>query len=80
MLTKLSKILTIFVAVASLLFMGFAITQYAGGRNWKDETRDSSLENYIFTQSAGENPTWTAERKGAAAGNGEPSCEPIMPA
>ena len=79
MLTKLSKILTIFVAMGSLTFMGFAISLYAGGQNWMAEINSPDLEDYIFTNSGGDEPTWKVERKGADAGQvGSDPSLPVM--
>ncbi len=46
-MTKIAKILVVFVAMASLTFLGFAITATVGGPNWEDQI--PTLVNYKIT-------------------------------
>ncbi|MHC4878550.1 MAG: hypothetical protein ACYTGL_19050 [Planctomycetota bacterium] len=57
MLNRLSKVLVVFVATASLAFMGFAFALNNAGPNWQAEAE--SLDDYTFTFTPGENPTWS---------------------
>ena len=61
MVTKLSKIMVVFIAATSIAFMGFAIALSNSGPNWQTEMLN--LPDYAFTQSADENPTWNARRR-----------------
>ena len=61
MVTKLSKIMVVFIAATSIAFMGFAIALSNSGPNWQTEMLN--LPDYAFTQSADENPTWSARRR-----------------
>ena len=58
MLQRLSKILVVFVATASVAFMGFALALNNAGPNWTAEAE--SLTDYTFTYTPGENPSWAA--------------------
>lgn len=68
MLTKLSKIMVVFIATCSIAFMGFAIALSNSGPNWRVETRN--LPDYTFALSTGENPQWTATRRDEQAAAG----------
>lgn len=59
MLHRLSKVLVVFVATASVAFMGFALALNNSGPNWQAEAE--TLDDYTFTYTPGENPTWTAK-------------------
>lgn len=61
MITKLSKILVVFVAAASLAFAGFAIAVTNSGPNWVTESQ--TLSDYEFTVTSGEQPTWSAKHR-----------------
>lgn len=50
-MTKFSKVLTIFLAVASLAFMAFAGAVSFAGRNWEIESRADDLEAFQFEKS-----------------------------
>lgn len=58
MLQRLSKILVVFVATASVAFVGFALALNNAGPNWTAEAE--SLTDYTFTYTPGENPSWAA--------------------
>ncbi len=58
MLQRLSKILVVFVATASVAFLGFALALNNAGPNWTAEAE--SLTDYTFTYTPGENPSWAA--------------------
>ncbi|MEZ6065589.1 MAG: hypothetical protein R3B90_07720 [Planctomycetaceae bacterium] len=55
-----SRVLAVLVAVASVVFMGFAGVVSFGGPNWEAEAR--SLEGYTFDQEPGQPPIWSATR------------------
>lgn len=58
-MTKIAKILVVFVAIASLAFMGFAITATVGGPNWEEAI--PQLSNYkIVLGGDSLNPVWQA--------------------
>jgi hypothetical protein len=59
-MTKFSKVLAIFVTVASLAFLGFAAAVFVGGPNW-DAERQRLSDRYVFEYSGGDSPTWTAK-------------------
>jgi hypothetical protein len=61
MITKLSKILVVFVTAVSLAFAGFAIAVTNSGPNWVTESQ--TLSDYEFTVSSGEQPTWSAKHR-----------------
>lgn len=60
-MTKLSKVLVVFITFASLAFMAFAGAVLIAGPNWSVEAEAEDLERYKFeTQEAeGEKPTHT---------------------
>lgn len=58
MLQRFSKILVVFIATASVAFMGFAFALNNAGPNWQAEAEN--LDEYTFTYTPGENPTWAA--------------------
>lgn len=67
MLTKLSKILVVFVTFASIAFLGVAVSLTSSGPNWV--TASQALPGYEFTYTGGEKPTWAVKpRVGAEAG------------
>lgn len=58
-MTKIAKILVVFVTIASLAFMGFAITSTVGGPNWEETIPE--LSNYkIVLGGDSLNPVWQA--------------------
>lgn len=61
MITKLSKIMVVFITASSIAFMGFAIALSNSGPNWMVEKE--RLPDYEFELSTGENPAWTAKRR-----------------
>jgi len=61
MTTTFSKCLSVFVAVAALLFLGFAAVSLVGGPNWA--ARNADLTGYEFELSEGENPEWSWTRR-----------------
>ena len=62
-MTKLGKVLTVFLAVGSLAFAGFALASYAGGPNWEAELKAADLQQYNFAKSEGEVPQWQVTRR-----------------
>ncbi|WP_437201462.1 hypothetical protein [Planctomicrobium sp. SH664] len=63
-MTRYSKILAIFIAAASLAFVGFAIATTFGGPNWTAITQSSEFNGYRFTRTDGPEIVWTATRAG----------------
>ncbi len=61
-MTKFSKILTVFVAVASLAFVGFAIASTFGGPDWSDVMNADYFDGYKIAKSEGAEPVWQATR------------------
>ncbi len=61
MLTKISKILVVFVTFASIAFLAFSIIVLNAGPNWQKEAE--ALPDYAFTQSGGEKPTWSVKHR-----------------
>lgn len=61
MLTKLSKIMVVFVTFASISFLAFSIIVTTAGPNWQKEAE--ALPDYAFTQSGGEKPTWSVKHR-----------------
>ena len=61
MLTKISKILVVFVTFASIAFLAFSIIVTTAGPNWQKEAE--ALPDYTFTQSGGEKPTWSVRHR-----------------
>ncbi|QDT30871.1 hypothetical protein [Thalassoglobus polymorphus] len=61
-MTKISKILAVFVAVASLSFVGFAIATTFGGPDWIDVMDAPYFQDYQISRSVGADPSWTATR------------------
>ena len=58
-MTKISKLLVIVSAIASLVFLGVAIASFVGGPNWAVEA--AQLDEYTFEKSGGETPSWTVK-------------------
>ncbi|MCA8996227.1 MAG: hypothetical protein KDA80_04560 [Planctomycetaceae bacterium] len=61
-MTRIGKILAIFVAVASLSFVGFAVATVFGGPDWQSIMAADYFNGYRITKSAGPEATWTAIR------------------
>ncbi len=61
-MTKIGKILAVFIAAASLAFAGFAIATVFGGPNWVQMTDASYLKYYTFTRGGAPDYLWTATR------------------
>lgn len=59
MLTKLSKILVVFVTFASIAFLGVAVAITNSGPNWATEAQ--ALPGYEFTYTGGEKPSWSVK-------------------
>jgi hypothetical protein len=60
MLQRLSKIMVVFVATASIAFMGFALALNNAGPNWQAEAETLRKAGYTFTETPGENSSWSA--------------------
>lgn len=61
-MTKIAKILAIFVAVMCLAFAGFAVVTTFGGPDWRAMTRAPYFQHYNFAQGGAPDFTWTATR------------------
>lgn len=63
-MTKFSKVLTIFLTIGGLAFMGFAGVVSFAGRNWEVEARSPDLEEFQFSSSkTGEGKTeWSVKQ------------------
>lgn len=59
MITKLSKVLVVFVTFASVAFVGFALAITNSGPNWV--TASQALPDYEFTYTGGEKPSWAVK-------------------
>lgn len=75
-MTKISKILAVFVAVASLMFVGFAIASTFGGPDWLQVTSADYFRGYSFSRSEGAEPVWGATR---ASDNGQVASSKVLP-
>lgn len=61
-MTKIGKILAVFVAAFSLAFAGFAIATVFGGPDWLQMTEKEYLKYYKFTRGGAPDYIWTATR------------------
>ncbi len=61
MLTKISKIMVVFVTAASLAALGVSISIVNSGPSWKAEA--AALPDYEFELGTGEKPSWTAKHR-----------------
>lgn len=61
-MTRIGKILAIFVAIASLSFVGFAIATVFGGPDWQSVMQAKYFDGYRISKSTGPDATWTAIR------------------
>lgn len=59
-MTRISKVLAVFVAVASLAFVGFAMATTFGGPNWRVVMQAEEFKGYRITQSP--DGMWSATR------------------
>lgn len=75
-MTKLSKILAVFVAVASLAFVGFAIAASFGGPDWSEAMSADYFKAYEITKSEGAEATWSATR---GSDDGQVATSKVLP-
>lgn len=61
-ITTLGKLLTIFLTVASMLFVGFAMATTFGGPNWQEVVDLKYFDGYRIAKSAGADAQWSAVR------------------
>jgi len=61
-MTKIAKILAVFVAVTSLAFAGFAVATTFGGPDWLAMTRAPYFQHYNFKPGGAPDFIWTATR------------------
>lgn len=61
-MTRISKILAVFLAVGSLAFAGFAIATTFGGPDWQALLDDPMFNGYKIARTGGEKPLWEATR------------------
>ncbi|MFK7821825.1 MAG: hypothetical protein AB8G99_24210 [Planctomycetaceae bacterium] len=59
MTNTFNKVLSVFVAVASMVFLGLIVAYTAGGVNWSAEIQANDLSEYSFQLSEGEDAKWT---------------------
>ncbi len=64
-MTKFSKVFAVFVTLASLTFMGFAVATVVGGPNYQAEQVEQ-LPDYVFELTPGEKPTWAVKTRRSA--------------
>lgn len=77
MVTRLSKILVVFVTTASIAFMGFALAVSNAGPNWSAQANE--LEDYIFTlapKTETQPATWSVQQRTATDQIGS---SPVLP-
>src|SRR5262245_6702004 len=60
MKTTVGKVLSVAIAVASVIFMGFVLVATLGGPNWEAEAR--SIDGYTFGKTDAQPIQWTATR------------------
>ena len=58
MTNTFNKVLSVFVSIAGVAFLGFTIAYTSGGVNWESETRAPDLAGYNFQHTTGENAKW----------------------
>jgi DNA repair exonuclease SbcCD ATPase subunit len=75
--TGIGKILAIFVAVASIAFMGFAFAVKFGGPDWMKFTRNKDFEGYKIVKREGEAPQWVATQ---SRDESQVGSSPVLPA
>lgn len=75
-MTKLSKILSIFVTVACLAFVGFAIATTFAGPDWSEAMNADYFDGYAITKSTGENASWSATR---GSDDGQVATSKVLP-
>jgi len=61
-MTKIAKILVVFVAVVSLAFAGFAVTTTFGGPDWRAITQAPYFQHYNIVPGGAPEFIWTATR------------------
>ena len=61
-MTTFGKIFTIFITLASLAFMGFAVVTYHGGPNYQAEQVEK-LPDYVLKVSTDKPPKWAVETR-----------------
>lgn len=61
-MTKIAKILAVFVAVGSLAFAGFAIVTTFSGPDWREMIREPYFQHYSITSGGAPDYIWTASR------------------
>lgn len=61
-MTRIGKLLAIFVTIASLSFVGFAIATVFGGPDWQSVMQARYFDGYRISKSAGPDGTWSAIR------------------
>jgi regulator of replication initiation timing len=59
MITKIAKVLTVFIMTVSVLFMGVALAIHSSGPNWQEDMQ--ALPDYDFAHTSGESPSWSVK-------------------
>ncbi len=75
-MTKISKMLAVFVAVASLSFVGFAIATTYGGPEWTVVMDAPYFKDYQISKSVGADAAWTATR---GSDSGQVASSTVLP-
>jgi chromosome segregation ATPase len=61
-MNSFGKVLVVFVTACSLGFVAFSLSLVTGGPNWKGESESAELtDDFIFTTTPGEKPTYSAK-------------------
>ncbi len=76
-MTTLSKILALVTTAACFAFLGFVMVSLIAGPNWQGMTHEPEFDAYVFENSGGETPTWSAKRRDNEQSVGSPS--PSLP-
>ena len=75
-MTGISKILAVFVTVASLAFVGFAMASTFGGPDWSGVMEEDYLKGYAITKTVGADANWQAVR---ASDDGTVATSKVLP-
>lgn len=65
------KFISVFLAVASMVFLGFVVAYASGGVNWNSEMIASDMAEYNFQVSEGEEPKWSVTGPDGQVASGE---------
>ncbi len=71
MTNAFNKFLSVFVAVASMAFLGLVVAYTSGGVNWNSEMTTPDLAEYNFQLGEGEDPKWSVTGPSGQVAQGE---------